>query len=142
MSGGARPLLAIAALSLAAGVAGAGDLVVTVSGVRSAEGQVRLALYERADGFRKEDRARQLLALPAAAGEVIGMFRDVPPGRYAVLVYHDENGDGKLNLRLGMFPKEGYGLSNNPRLSGPPQFDDAAFELGDAGARVVVRLAY
>jgi uncharacterized protein (DUF2141 family) len=98
-------------------------------------------LFDREEGFRKEDKARQVLALPAAA-TVTGIFRDLPPGRYAVIAYHDENGDGKLNLRFGMFPKEGYGLSNNPELSGPPRFKDAAFEVTEGGNRIVIRLGY
>lgn len=135
---------AVAALSLTvlASPTLAADLEVKVHAVRSADGQVRLALYEREEGFRKEEQARQLVALPAANGEVLAVFRELPSGRYAVLVYHDENGDGKLNLRLGMFPKEGYGLSNNPKLSGPPKFRDAAFDLGESGARIDIRLAY
>lgn len=28
---------------------------------------------------------------------------------------------------------KGYGLSNNPQVSGPPAFDDAVFELSSRG---------
>lgn len=132
----------LAALTLLAAPAFAADLAVVVQEVRSGEGQVKLMLFEHEDGFRKEDKARQVLALPAAAGTVNGVFHDLLPGRYAVIAYHDENGDGKLNLRFGMFPKEGYGLSNNPKLSGPPKFSDAAFDVPGSGARIGIRLGY
>jgi uncharacterized protein (DUF2141 family) len=118
------------------------DLAVAVHEVRGSEGQVKLMLFEREEGFRKEDKARQVLALPATAGMVSGVFHELPPGRYAVIAYHDENGDGKLDLRFGMFPKEGYGLSNNPKFSGPPKFKEAAFEMPEAGQRIAIRLAY
>ncbi len=133
--------LGISALALA-GAGQAADLVVAVDGVRAADGQVKLMLFDREEGFRKEDQARQVLTVPATSAGVAATFAGLPPGRYAVIAYHDENGDGKLNLRFGMFPKEGYGLSNNPRLSGPPKFRDAAFELGEAGRRIDIRLAY
>ena len=120
----------------------AADLTVAVQEVRGGEGQVKLMLFEREEGFRKEDKARQVLALPAAADSVSGVFHDLPPGRYAVIAYHDENGNGKLDLRFGMFPKEGYGLSNNPKLSGPPKFKDAAFDLTQAGSRIAIQLDY
>jgi uncharacterized protein (DUF2141 family) len=120
----------------------AADLNVTVSAVRAGSGEIRLALFEREQGFRKEDQARQRLALAAKAGSVQGVFRDLPPGRYAVMAYHDENGDGQLNLRFGMFPKEGYGLSNNPKISGPPKFKDAALDLPEAGAHIDILLKY
>ena len=136
-------LTILAALTvLAAWQAAAADLEVAVHEVRGGDGQVKLMLFDQEEGFRKEDKARRVLALPAAAGVVTGAFQGLPPGRYAVIAYHDENGDGKLNLRFGMFPREGYGLSNNPKLSGPPRFKDAAFDLTAAGHRIVIRLGY
>lgn len=137
-----RALLALAWPVLFGAAAEAADLRVAVGGVRSAEGQVKLMLFDRAEGFRKEDRARAVLALPAAPGALAAHFRDLPAGRYAIVAYHDENGDGRLNLRLGMFPKEGYGLSNNPKVSGPPRFDDSTFDVAAEGARIEVRLSY
>ena len=140
-----RPRLVAALLALAlpaiALPAFAADLEVSVREARGGGGPIKLMLFDREDGFRKEDRARQVLTL-APTGAPVGVFRDLPPGRYAVVVYHDENGDGKLNLRFGMFPKEGYGLSNAPRLAGPPRFRDAAFDLPERGARIDIRLDY
>lgn len=136
-----RLLIPLFPLALAVG-AHAADLEIVLNQVAHAEGMVRLALYEREEGFRKEDLARERLALPAVAGTVKVAFRNLPAGRYGVVAYHDENGDGKLNLRFGMFPKEGYGLSNNPKLSGPPKFKDAAFDLPEQGARVEIDLRY
>ncbi len=122
--------------------AGAADLTVLARQIRSSDGQVKLMLFDREEGFRKEEKARQVVALPAVTGNVNGVFRGIPPGHYAVIAYHDENGDGKLNLRFGMFPKEGYGLSNNPKLLGPPEFKDAAFEVLEPGSQVEIRLDY
>jgi uncharacterized protein (DUF2141 family) len=127
---------------LAHPAAQAADLEVTVQGVKDASGQVKLMLFDREEGFRKEDKARQVLALPAAPGTLKGRFTGLEPGRYAVIAYHDENGDGKLNLRLGMFPKEGYGLSNNPKLMGPPKFAAAALEVVNPGSATVIRMDY
>jgi uncharacterized protein (DUF2141 family) len=117
-------------------------LVVEVSGIRSAEGKVRVSLYREPDSFRKEDRAFRLLTQPAIAGKATLVFADIPPGRYAVMAYHDENGDEKLNLRLGMFPTEGYALSNNPKVIGPPRFDDSAFDLPATPAPLPLILKY
>ncbi len=43
-----------------------------------------------------------------------------------------------------MFPTEGYGLSNNPTVSGPPAFADSAFELpaGTGAARISIDIRY
>lgn len=133
-------LLLAGLLAIPASVAA--DLTVKVSGVRDAAGQVKLMLFDRAEGFRKEDKARAVLTKPAAPGQVEARFGELPPGKYAVIAYHDDNGDGQLNLRFGMFPKEGYGLSNNPKLSGPPRFADAAFDLGQTPHSLDILLKY
>lgn len=134
----------LCATLLAAGQAAAdpGTLNVTLTQVGTAPGNLRASLYSDPATFRKEDKAVQVVAIPAASGDVQLAFRDVPAGRYAVMVYHDANGDGKLNLRLGMFPSEGYGLSNNPQVFGPPKFADSAFDVGADGAAIEIRLAY
>lgn len=135
-------LISLMMLGLLASQSGAAELNVAVESVRSGKGQVKLMLFEREEGFRKEDQARQVMVLPAKKGSVIGSFRDLTPGRYAVIAYHDENANEKLDLRFGMFPKEGYGLSNNYVPSGPPKFKAAAMDVPNTGASSVIRLAY
>lgn len=120
----------------------AGDLTVTVAGVNSAEGAVRAALYDRPEGFRHEENARAVLSVPARPGDVDLVFPDLPAGTYAVIAYHDENGDGKMDRFLGMIPTEGYALTNDPEVSGPPSFDSAAFVLEATGGRQVTHLKY
>jgi uncharacterized protein (DUF2141 family) len=136
-----RMLSLFAVLSVSAS-AWAADLNIDVSGVKSAEGQIKLMLFDKTEGFRKEASSREVLAIPAAVGNQQAVFKDLPPGRYAAIAYHDENANGKLDLRFGMIPAEGYGLSNNPEVFGPPSFEHASFELDDAGTRIEIRLAY
>ena len=47
-----------------------------------------------------------------------------------------------MNRRLGMFPTEGYGLSNNPVVLGPPSFADSAFDVGTDAQAINVELRY
>ena len=118
-------------------------LRVQIHGVRSATGQLRVSLYRESDRFRKEESAYKLLSQPANPGDASLVFDDVPPGRYALMAYHDENGDNKLNLRLGMFPIEGYALSNNPKVIGPPGFADSAFDFsGSPSPAIELNLSY
>ena len=128
--------LILSAGSLAA-LAQTGDLEVHLQGVEHARGSVRVGLYSDPSSFRKEERAVSVLQAQAAPGTVVVRFRGVAAGRYAIMAYHDEDGNGELNRRFGMFPTEGYGLSNNPSVSGPPAFEDSAFEV-DAGPAATV----
>lgn len=139
----APPLLATALLFAAtAAIAQDAKLTVTVKEIRDATGNVRISLYNEADGFRKEDRALKLAIIPAVRGDATVEFAGLPPGRYALMAYHDENADGKLNLRLGMFPTEGYALSNAPKVMGPPKFADSAFEVTVPETAATLNLAY
>jgi len=117
-------------------------LIVNLNNIGEAGGNLRASLYREPESFRKEDRAVQVVSIPATKGSAQIVFDALPPGRYAVMVYHDENGDGKLNLRFGMFPIEGYGLSNNPKVMGPPKFADSAFEVGEQETSVNITLNY
>ncbi|MDD3530618.1 MAG: DUF2141 domain-containing protein [Gallionellaceae bacterium] len=121
-----RALLALAWSALLGAAALAADLRVAVGPVRGAEGQVKRMLFDRAEGFRKEDQARAVLALPASAGQLEAVFRDLPPGQYAVLAYHDENGNGKLDLRLGMTQDYGMIQPGDKVIVPPPQDVNAA----------------
>lgn len=117
-------------------------LVVNLLGVRDATGNLRASLYRESDTFRKEDKAVKVISLPAAKGDAKLVFTGLPPGRYAVMAYHDDNLDQKLNLRFGMFPTEGYGLSNNPKVMGPPKFADSAFDLTGPETAINIKLTY
>lgn len=60
----------------------------------------------------------------------------LPPGRYALAAYHDENGNGKLDRAWNGMPEEAYGFSNGLRGSilGPPDLEDQLFSLQKARA--------
>ncbi len=139
-----RSLLAASLLSGLLNPSWATDpqLIVNLHGISDATGQLRVSLYAEPASFRKEEKALRLLTQPAAQGDARFVFPDLPPGRYAVMAYHDENADNKLNLRFGMFPTEGYGLSNNPKVMGPPKFADSAFEIAAPETIIDIRLNY
>jgi uncharacterized protein (DUF2141 family) len=136
-----QPLL-LACLLAGQAQAADGKLVVQLQGIQPGEGQLRASLYQEPETFRKEARALQRVSIPAQAGSAELRFDGVPPGRYAVMVYHDSNDNQQLDLRFGMFPSEGYGLSNNPKVMGPPKFDDSAFTTAGGETRIAIQLSY
>ncbi|KQX25152.1 hypothetical protein ASD39_13930 [Sphingomonas sp. Root50] len=134
--------LGLAGAGLLPAIADAADLEVTASHVVPGPGSIRFVLYRGAEGFRHEDKAFRVLSAPAGTGSASVHFQDVPPGRYAVMAYHDANDDRKLDLRLGMFPKEGWGLSNNPRVMGPPGFAPSSFAVDEPDRSIVIEMHY
>jgi len=118
----------------------AATLTVTLDGVKPGGGPLTVLLFDRAEGFPKEALASQRHVLPA--GQQTLALDGLKPGRYAVMAYHDEDGNGELNRLFGMIPQEGWGLSNNPKVSGKPAFEDAAVTLPESGAAVTLHLTY
>ena len=138
----ALPIFSVA-LALAAPTVHAQELHVTLSGLQHGNGQVAVAVYADPKTFRKDDQAFAAQKANAETGAVTLVFNDVPPGRYAVLAYHDENDNGELDRRFGMIPTEGYGLSNNPKVMGPPSYEASAFDVtADEPAKVTLEMRY
>ncbi len=68
------------------------------------------------------------------------VFTDVPPGTYAISLFHDKNGNKTMDFEANGMPKESYGVSNNNMSMGPPQWSDAKFEVGTSPIKMEIRL--
>jgi len=57
---------------------------------------------------------------------------NLPPGKYAVRYFHDENMNGNLDTNKMDIPTEGYGFSNNAYgLFGPKPFKEWLFDFNE-----------
>jgi uncharacterized protein (DUF2141 family) len=114
------------------------SVVVRVSGVRNSQGSIVAVLYgDRPEDFLKKGKRLARLHVPARPGRVEVCLPTPGPGVYAVAVFHDENGDLRLDRSWMGLPSEGYGLSNNPPPAWRwPQHSESAFKV--AGDRVVL----
>lgn len=138
--------LLLGALVFPAALAGQGSVVVTVTGIRVAQGGILLVeLFDHASGWLVLDSARAVRRIPITADSAIATFDSLPadPG-YAVAVVHDRNGNDKLDMRWFPFPKpkEGAGVSNDHVRMGKPKYADARFRVSDARAPIRITLRY
>lgn len=117
-------------------------LQITVTGINSASGVVRIALCPPQAGFPDcKSRAVRSASLPITDGQALTQFDGLAPGTYAVSVFHDQNSNGKLDRFMGI-PKEGYGFSRNPGFKPrAPKFSEAEITVTGRTA-VVIRLRY
>ncbi len=104
------------------------SLTVEVADLRNSEGTVLFALYNREDAFPDEHYKKYFKKL---TGKIVNgassvTFENLPAGKYAVNILHDENNDGKIKKGLIM-PKEGIGFSNYKSIgfSNRPSFSKA-----------------
>jgi uncharacterized protein (DUF2141 family) len=125
---------------LVATPARAADLDIKVTDVRAQQGSLRVAVIDSAGGWADGGKPVAGTVGKAQGPEQTFHFPDLPPGRYAVMVMHDQNDNGKLDSNFMGMPIEGYGFSNNPAVRRKPSFEEAGFELGAAGSSITVRL--
>lgn len=143
MKRAALGLIALAA-PIAAQPALAGEVVITVTDIRSSKGVVRACMTTREDIFPKciKDPAAHRTVVKAN-GTVEIRFTGVAPGNYAIALLHDENDNGKADRAMGMMPKEGYGFSRDaPVKMAPPKFKDAVFAQGEGTRRMTIKMRY
>lgn len=111
-----------------------------VTEVRNEAGRLTCGLFDRDDWLKR--------GMPGAGGhikdgEALCVFRNVPPGRYGIVAYHDENSNRRLDMNFLRVPKEGICSSNNARgLFRPPRFKKASFDYQGGTLELEARLRY
>jgi uncharacterized protein (DUF2141 family) len=119
-------------------------LNVSVEQVKSSAGFITLTLYpDDPARFLKPMGSLYLVKVPARAGVTQACLFVPSPGSYGLALYHDANGNGKID-RSGLgIPKEGFGFSNNPRiLFSAPKLKSVRLTVGAAGAQTRIRMRY
>jgi len=106
-------------------------LTIVVDGMNSDEGNLGVLIFTSAKGWA-EDRTAAFkdIAVPAVKGTQTLKVPDMPPGTYAVALIHDVNKNHKLDKNFVGYPKEQWGMSNDPHatLHAPP-IEKAQFKL-------------
>ncbi|MES0881352.1 DUF2141 domain-containing protein [Roseibium sp. SCP14] len=114
-------------------------LEVTVDGVRNGNGQVIVLIMDNRDAFKAYDyeAAVGYHEIPASTGAIQAFFPDLNSGPYAVVAFHDENGNRDLDMN-GQVPSEGYTVSGARDAYDEPPFKRAA----SSDQKQTVRLFY
>lgn len=108
------------------------SLTVKVEKLQNSKGIVQFALYNK-DGSIPDENYKNYYRLEKAKivnGKSEITFKNLPKGKYAVNILHDENKNGKIDKGF-ILPKEGIGFSNftSIGLTNRPNFNKASFEL-------------
>ena len=117
-----------------------GVLYVRILGLPSSAGGIKIALYDSQDAYAHRRGSLRKAYLPITNGASEWIVDGLPPGEYAVMFYHDANGNRGLDRnRLGL-PTESFGFSNDakPRLGLPP-FEKVKFSLSEPVMRIELR---
>ncbi|HQS25375.1 MAG TPA: DUF2141 domain-containing protein [Sediminibacterium sp.] len=120
------------------------SLTVKVEQLQNSKGVVQFALYNKEGSIPDEDHKNyyRIEKAKIVNGKSEITFNNLPKGKYAVNILHDENNNGKIDKGL-LLPKEGVGFSNYQSigLTNRPNFKKASFELS-ADKTIYVKVIY
>ena len=114
----------------------------SIEGLRNAQGVVVLTLYpDDPARFLKPKGSLYVTRINARVSQAC-IF--VPrPGAYGLALYHDENGNGKIDRNGLGIPREGFGFSNNPGIFlSAPGFKKVRFVVPGHGLSTRIRMKY
>lgn len=113
---------------------------VTINNV-SREGILKLDLMIENDFMRSSSKLRRI-RVPAEDGPMRVCIHVPGAGEYAVVGYHDVDGDRKLNKKWNFRPKEPFGLSNNPVIESLrlPRWEETRFTVPHDGVEIAINL--
>ncbi|WP_457615491.1 DUF2141 domain-containing protein [Lutibacter sp.] len=104
------------------------NLTVSVVNVLSDKGTVGFALFDK-ENFMKAPIQAKIGTIKNGKSTVV--FKNIPKGVYAIISYHDENNNKRMDFFENGMPKESYGTSNNVINFGPPDFETSKFVVAD-----------
>jgi uncharacterized protein (DUF2141 family) len=115
---------------------------VTVTGIKSSAGTVRVQLYRGTkQDWLATGRWLNRIEVPARAGSMTFCLPAPAAGSYGVAVRHDVNNNGKTDLS-----QDGGGMSNNPSINifnlGKPSYTKTVFQIGDQPTSISIRMRY
>lgn len=130
--------LAAAAAALVAAPALAADLTIAFPAA-APQGQILVALFDSEASYGGQGQPVRHAVIDAARGDARAVFDGLPDGDYAIRVFHDLNGDGRMNTNPFGMPVEPYAFSNNAvGAMGPATWAQARFTVsGDAPVQTI-----
>lgn len=112
------------------------NLTVEVRDIEKAEGHLYVAIYNSEETFMKKPLAAfridvkdKVLSIPC---------QGLPAGSYAISLFQDENGNGKLDTAAFGIPTEKFGFSNDAQgVMGPPSYEKCRFTFSEDTTLVI-----
>jgi uncharacterized protein (DUF2141 family) len=126
------------------GAGGNCSLIIHVTGFRNTKGKLGAELFTSSAGWPEDvDKSYRHDHFPIEGDHATARFDHLPPGKYGVVVLHDENENKKLDRNLLQVPKEGFGFANNPHvfLAAPP-LEKATIPVTCPSTTIEVHLIY
>lgn len=103
------------------------QLTLTVTDIKEHKGALMIAVFDEAGYGADKQVAASMVPV---AGDTATTSFDLPAGAYGIKLFHDVNGNGKMDTNPFGAPIEPFAFSNNaPAQFGPATWDGAKFDV-------------
>lgn len=118
-------------------------LTIKVTDIRNHDGQLIFGVFQSAKGFPTTQKNAVNWQVSGIDKDEMTFTAELAPGDYAASVLHDENKNNDMDTNIIGIPKEGYGVTNNPKPKfRGAKFKEALFTLPKEGAEMTISLQY
>jgi uncharacterized protein (DUF2141 family) len=114
----------LALLVISTGYLSAQTLTIRVENAEIGRGYLMVGVFNDESNFPNNYFMGKRIAVTDTMMEI--SFTDLPLGQYAVSVFQDRNGNGRLDTNILGIPTERYGFSNDVRR---PNFQRSLFDF-------------
>ncbi len=116
-------------------------LAITFSGIETREGAVLGVIFDSEAAYSGKGAPVRTIMVAADSAEVSAQLTGLKPGRYAIKLFHDIDGDGKMGTNPFGLPIEPYAFSNNAIGNmGPATWAQASFEVTGGDNRHAIEI--
>lgn len=112
-----------------------------VTNVGSDRGNIMVGICSTEDQYLEKEKCTYSFSMSATKGTMVKNL-NIAKGKYAIIIYHDENNNKILDRAMFGKPKEYYGFSNNTygAFGSKPDFAEALINIdGKTNATVKLR---
>ena len=103
-----------------------GKVILEVDNVQTSKGGELSAAIFNGNNFLKTGKELATNVKEVTTPKMVLIFDNLPAGEYAFVAYQDIDRSKTMKTNFIGYPKEPWGISNNPRiLFGPPSFGES-----------------
>lgn len=115
-------------------------LTINIEHIGSNKGNILVGICASAEEFAEREPCKYSFSMPAKKGTITQQI-NIDKGKYGIIVYHDENGNNRLDMAMFGKPTERYGFSNNKygAFGSKPPFEEALVNV-DGQTSAVIKL--
>ncbi len=116
-------------------------LILTIMNLESSTAPIVVGVYGTKNKFPDpKDQFKEYQFKPRGK-KLVAKITNLKFGEYAMAIYQDENGNGKIDKNILGIPTECYGFSNNYKpMIKAPRFDNCEFEYSAKANTVSINL--